>query len=517
MAETTVWTPARVYNVYRVGMCLLLLGLHYLPESPHLGNHLPILFTTTLWLYLSATVLGSTLDLKVRSVASWWAPAPSFIVDVAVLSLVVHANGGLDGGLTMLMLVTVAAANIILRGRLGFLIAALATLSMMFEQFYAALQDSRADVLNLTPSAMLGISFFMVSLIIQQISVRLERSETLNREQRAAIDRLEALNQRIVQQMRTGVMVFDPQYTVLMANASANNMFEKSMMGQQLPSSLVAAYCQWQRNAALPLDAVKLHPESPAINPHFSRLDTDHEKLNIIFMEDSARLAREAQQINLVSLGRLSATLAHEIRNPLSAINQAAELLVDDADGAMNTRLLSIISNNVRRIEDIIRDVLDLSRRGSGRPENLNVQKVLDSVCEQWRLKGIALDRIQQSGCASTSIRFDRNQLIRVLDNLIDNALTHGGNAAQVQVTCGRNLASGIPWIKVHDDGKGISPDTAQHLFEPFFTTDKGGNGLGLYIARELCHANHATLALEPSTGGTTFVITFAHPDRHFQ
>lgn len=517
MTNNQGWTPARIYNVYRIAIACALLLLHYGPSDPLIGKHSPGLFQTTLFVYLGLTLASTTLDLRRHSRAfPGWAQPTALISDLIMLTLVVHAQGGLEGGLAVLLLVTVAAGNILLRGRLGFLIAALATLSAMFEQFYFSIQEHLDSPFLLTESGLLGIAFFMVSLIIQQIAQRLEQSEQIARRQRVAIERLEALNQQIVQRMRTGVMVFDDQYQILMSNHSSNNLFDAPMLGKRLPQGLISRHERWQDNPMLPLATLRVSEQSPNLSPRFAKLDTGHESLTLLFLEDTSRVAQEAQQLNLASLGRLSATLAHEIRNPLSAINHATDLLLDGQPSEEDQHLLSIIRNHVIRLNGIIHDVLDLSRRGKGNAERFALSSVLQPVFDNWSMKS-SPPSIELACGKEVEVRFDPNQLTQILDNLISNALKHGGKDIRITLSCGIHSRTGLPWLRVSDNGTGISEEAARHLFEPFYTTASDGNGLGLYLCRELCQANQATLDLEETETGASFVITFAHPHRQFQ
>lgn len=511
------WTPGRIYNVYRVAIAGALILLHYGPDKPLIGNTFPGLLEVTLFVYLGLTLASLTLDFGKphRAFPSWAQPA-SLLSDVLMLTLVVHANGGLEGGLAVLLLVTVAAGNILLRGRKGFFIAALASMAVMFEQFYFSIQTLNSPW-KLTESGLLGIAFFMVSLIIQQIAQRLEYSEDIARQQRKAILRLEALNQQIVERMRTGILVFDEHYQILVSNPSANNLFDQPMLGRKLPKPLLERHQRWADNPTLPLDTLKVSEQSPTLSPRFAHLDASQEKLILLFLEDTGRIAQEAQQMNLASLGRLSATLAHEIRNPLSAINHATELLLDGEPSDEDRHLLGIIRNHVTRVNGIIHNVLDLSRRGRGQAERFSLAEFLDGICEQWALRGYSKEQLKRACGKDVEVRFDRSQLTQIVDNLIGNGFRHGGEQSIVTLQCGVHDRTGLPWLKISDNGKGIDPQAAQYLFEPFYTTAKDGNGLGLYLCRELCQANQASLELEQPAEGASFVITFAHPHRQFQ
>ena len=512
------WTPARIYNLYRIVIATVLLASFYLSGRTVIGQYLPALFEATVVGYLILTLLSSFMDYTRPARKPAWAQPVALVIDVLVLGLVVHANGGLEGGLAVLLLVNVAGGNILLRGRLGFLIAALATLTVMFEQFYFAIQTGDGDPFQLTEAGLLGIAFFMVSLIIQQIAGRLERSEGIAARQRVAIERLEALNQQIVARMRTGVMVFDEAHRVLQSNPSADGFFGGAMAGQHLPEPLVERYQHWRGAPHIAPAPLRPSRQSPEVSARFAAMDTGHENLTLVFLEDTARIAQEAQQLNLASLGRLSATLAHEIRNPLSAISHATELLDEDGASPEDARLLAIIRNHVQRVNGIISDVLDLSRRPRGQAARFSLDEALGEIVDGWHQRGEALHRLTLvPGDAEVAVRFDRNQFVQVVDNLIGNAFRHGGAERAVTLAYGVHPRTGLPWITVTDDGPGVPEDALPHLFEPFYTTSDRCNGLGLYVCRQLCQANQATLDHEDAQPGARFVITCAHPDRQFQ
>ena len=512
------WTPARIYNLYRIVIATVLLASFYLNNHSVIGRYLPGLFESTVIGYLVLTLLSSVMDYARPARKPPWAQPVALVVDVLMLGLVMHANGGLEGGLAVLLLVNVAGGNILLRGRLGFLIAALATLTVMFEQLYFAIQTDKGAPFQLTEAGLLGIAFFMVSLIIQQIAGRLERSEGIAARQRVAIQRLEALNQQIVARMRTGVMVFDEDHRVLQSNPSADAFFGMVMAGQHLPEALRERYQHWQGAPHIAPEPLRPSRQSPEVSARFAAMDTGHENLTLVFLEDTAHIAQEAQQLNLASLGRLSATLAHEIRNPLSAISHATELLGEGDASPEDARLLSIIRKHVQRVNGIISDVLDLSRRPRGQAARFALAEALGDITVAWHQRGPDYQRLTlEPGDKGVMVRFDRTQFVQVLDNLIGNAFQHGGADLAVTLAYGVHPRTGLPWITVTDNGSGVPEEARAHLFEPFYTTSDQGNGLGLYVCRQLCQGNQATLDHEDTEPGARFVITCAHPDRQFQ
>ncbi len=512
------WTPERVYHFYRIFLTLMLAGFFLATrEEPLFGQHAPGLFLSTVLGYLLLALIIPLLTQPDQGARRTLLMLATVCVDIIFLTLLVHASGGIASSLTVLFLVTVAAANILLPARLGLLSAALATLAVMFEQFYFSLGEMDAEPFQLTESGLLGLSFFAIALITGQLTRRLARSEALTARQSRAIAQLEALNRKVVERMRTGVLVFDEDNRVVLVNHSARALFERRpLVGERLPAPLIRAREEWERNPGRQRTAVAVSEQAPEQEVGFARLDTGEGAVTIAFLEDRSRLVQEAQQLKLASLGRLSATIAHEIRNPLSAINHAAELLDESEDPAEESRLRSIIRSHVTRVNGIIDEVLGLSRRPASAVRILGMGQVLELCRQCWQDAGHPPESLQLRGYEEQPIRFDPEQLRRILENLLDNAWTHG-QGSDVEVDSGVHPHTGLPWLAVRDRGPGVSAEAREHLFEPFFTTSRNGTGLGLFLCRELCESNQARLDYRPAAPGSSFVITFAHPDRGFE
>lgn len=528
-----VWTPARVYAGYRIVLAVLLVTLYSLAPSSVLGsNSQPNLFIGTAAIYLLLTLVSTTLMSPLRRLFPQWASLLPVMVDVLLLTALIHASGGIKSNLSVLLMVTVAAASILLPGRGGLLVAAIASISVIFEQFMFSIQEHNENPWLLTESAMLGLGFFVTAIIIHQIAQRLASSEALTETQQKAISQLEELNNQIVQRMRTGILVFDGDNRIVLANKAAeellpalpannpNNPAKGSSNTRiaEVPAALVNLRKQWLDNPVQSRPAIQLTPGGATTLVRFARLKHAEQSLTLTFLEDQRQLAQEAQQLKLASLGRMSATIAHEIRNPLSAISHAAGLLAEASLEDGDRRLLDIVQNHVRRVNGIIDDILNLSRRPAGAAERLNLRDISEKVRQHWQQhEPTHAAQLTFSIPDNVIIRFDPGQLEQVLHNLISNAFRHGGDGTTVTVKADSNTHSGLPWMRVSDSGNGIDESARPHLFEPFFTTSRQGTGLGLFVCRELCEANQAQLDLEPSTEGASFMITFAHPDRVFE
>jgi two-component system, NtrC family, sensor histidine kinase PilS len=240
----------------------------------------------------------------------------------------------------------------------------------------------------------------------------------------------------------------------------------------------------------------------------------------LIFVDDTSAAARQAQQLKLASLGRLSASIAHEIRNPLGAISHAAQLLGESPClGVGERRLVEILLNHCARVNGIVKNVLHLSRRKPSQVQALELRPWLERFCEEFcGSKGMAPDAVVfQLAAPEMRIEVDPSQLQQILWNLCDNAWRHsqGGGAPRLQLKAGITAPQGQAWIEVLDTGPGIPAEIADQIFEPFFTAQRAGTGLGLYVARELAECNGAHLEYQPGVkGGSCFRLCFSRGER---
>ncbi|MGA4632648.1 sensor histidine kinase [Pseudomonas solani] len=509
----------RLYNIYRLLIGLALVGL----ISSELDSELldlarAQLFRNACWFYLLLNIL---IALMVRHPKHMLQVFSLALVDVILLSCLFYAAGGTPSGIGNLVIVAVAIANILLRGRVGLLIAAVAAIGMIYLTFYLSLSRPEAASQYVQAGA-LGALCFAAALFVQGISKRLQLSETLAEKRAADVANLEALNALILQRMRTGILVLDPQHRVLLANQGALTLLgREDLAGKVLdPQSpeLVKRLQQWLDNPTLRPQSLQAVAEGPVLQPSFVSLQRGEQRDTLIFLDDISQIAQQAQQLKLASLGRLTAGIAHEIRNPLGAISHAAQLLQESEELAgPDQRLAQIIQDQSRRMNLVIENVLQLSRRRQAEPQLLDLKYWLHRFASEFRNAsgpGQTLHIETNSGTIQT--RMDPHQLTQVLTNLVQNGLRYSSQknkVGQVWLKLFRDPESDLPVLEVMDDGAGVPAEQVQHIFEPFYTTENKGTGLGLYISRELCESNQARLDYRTrETGGSCFRITFAHP-----
>jgi two-component system sensor histidine kinase PilS (NtrC family) len=520
----------RIYNHYRLVISLMLVGLLFVD---------PANFDTRFRLldYYQAGVIGylAINAFIALIVLAGFQPKQqhitvSILIDILVMHGLLFTSTGITNGLANLVIVSVAAGNILTPSRMGTFYAALAALCSLGISSWAimALGESADDIVR---AGSLGILYFAAAFVLQYISRRMMRSEALASSRARSIAELEQINQQIIQRMRTGILVLDRYGQIRLANAAAEELLTGNPFShlQQnngpliLPRPLKLGLDAWLRDPAERIEPFQPYQTSPVLQANFTQLDQERGDQILVFIEDMSKVTQQAQQMKLASLGRLTAGIAHEIRNPLGAISHAAQLMeespyLDQADQQM----LDIIRRHSRRVNGIIENVLDLSRRGAANADLLQIAPWLTEFRTdflQTQDASIASAQITlQIAPEVPSARFDTSQIEQVMVNLCDNGLRYSQQKTgerRIEICAGGTADGERAFIDVRDFGPGIAKEHQISVFEPFFTTDKSGTGLGLYLARELCEANQAQLSLvDIDRPGCCFRITFAHPGR---
>jgi two-component system sensor histidine kinase PilS (NtrC family) len=335
--------------------------------------------------------------------------------------------------------------------------------------------------------------------------------------QRRALDlaSLAEANRLVMRDMQDGVLVVDEHGVIMQMNPGAARLLRKSVKpGSALSESfpiLFGPYAVWKQSGSTLRDILQLGA-GMQVKLRFVGIDRDDAHGVVIFLEDMQRVQAEAQQIKLAALGRLTANIAHEVRNPLSAISYATELMQEEQVDAKQQRLLQIVLDNTQRINRIVQDVMQINRRDRAQQEIFDVAAMLRAfVDEFYQAERIEAGVLTLSAGGEVMVFFDRGHLRQVLWNLCRNALRHGSQSAG-SVRLALAVEAGQVILDVIDDGPGVSLDQRGKLFEPFFTTASDGTGLGLYIAKELCEANGAQLEYraDDRSMGACFRIAFA-------
>jgi len=514
----------KVYNYYRV---LVGLGLMAAASQTLLSTQLGDYHLTAFYLLTGAYTLVNLLSALIvqfvpqRAFRSELPALGLVIFDVLVLTVLTFLSNGVTSGLGALVLVSVAIGSILVTGRLANLLPAIATIAMLYEEFYLSLASPGMHN-DFFQAGVFGALYFTASLSIQRISLRVRQNDIRALTQAAELADLERVNRQIVQRMRTGIVLVDHENQIRMANPSA-----LALMGQMqdegstaLPERLLKHLDDWRKNTQLRISPFHIRSDTPEVRAAFSAVRSDDPKGDVtIFLEDTGEIQQQAQQLKLAALGRLSASIAHEIRNPLGAVSHAAQLLSESQNlDKGDARLTDIIHSHCQRMNDVIENVLELSRRRPPTPVRLPLLDFLEDFRTEF-LESQADASIEiHVEPRDTEVRVDKGQLSQALTNLVENGLrasVDAGRVARVRLVGGVDPRTDRPFLNVIDEGPGVPEEQLSKLFEPFFTTAASGTGLGLYISRELCEANQARLNYTPEPeGGSCFRITFAHPER---
>lgn len=511
----------RLYNLYRVvlGFCLALLTNTAARDGLlQLSN--PQLYEIASWIYLLVNVLIAVLLHRGRRDLHLFLVS---VLDIFLLGIIFYAAGGPGSGFGNLLLIPVAIGNILLHGRIGLLLAALASLAIIYLTFYLTLSYPGVSQ-GYLQVGVLGCIYFAVAMFVQRLSRRLRQSESLAQQQAASLASLEKVNQLIIHRMRTGIIVVGTHNKVLQANEAAAQMLGKPIIRgmniEELAIGLAQRLRQWEETPSIRAVPFHNHSGGTEIMANFKPLATDSEETVLIFLDDNTQIAQQAQQLKLASLGRLTASIAHEIRNPLGAISHAAQLLGESRElPAADHRLTEIIQQHSQRMNKVIETVLELSRRRPSEPQLVDLGLWLEQFVADFSAAGPGDDRLELDIAGpGIQTRVDPYQLSQVLDNLCRNALRYTDTASPYKTIWLRlylQADSELPTLEVIDHGPGIAEEHVPHIFEPFYTTHASGTGLGLYISRELCESNQARLEFEPMLPrGCCMRITFAHPKR---
>lgn len=473
------------------------------------------------------------------------------VLDVTILSLLLYTAGAPDLQLTMLYMVVVAASFMLLHSSQALVITLLAIIFVIYQQFFYAIANSM-NLANLGNALLMSASFLAVGGLSWSISYRLVQLEKVAASHAKEVARLNVINQEVITQMANGVIVIDKQHVVL-ANLAAHQLlslpynssvslpsvsdevdstrhesytelltnFEQQLSKQhtQLLHACLSVLAGQSCTFTYDLPAVANASIFGKLRVHIIPLKDDSK---LIMLEDLRREQASAQQLKLASLGQLTASIAHEIRNPLAAISQASQLLMEDVieieesntadensvagnlnnDLSGNYELYKMIFAQTKRVNRIIEDVLKLSRQQIASQQSIALAEWMPTFLENYFQGHDVFLRVK----TQPTISFDTHQLEQVLINLINNGLRYSSYAnphayVEIEIYCADNDVI----IDVLDDGAGVSAESLEHLFNPFFTTDKAGTGLGLYLSQAFCEANQTRLLYIPEHKKTCF------------
>jgi two-component system sensor histidine kinase PilS (NtrC family) len=505
------------FELYRIFEAVLLVGFCFSPLADRMIDLItPFTARTAGLAYLLGAVALFLQGRRVRGDRRRQVFL-GLLLDLLAATTALTTINGLDSGIAALVLVTVSCAALLLPARGAYFVAVIAAAAVIaaFGLQSGGLQSAW------TEGALFGTSYLAVTALLQVLRRQVSETEELVLQQESDLASLTQLNDLIIRRMRTGVVVVDASNQIHQVNEAAWHL-----MGNPSPQRRDLAdvagevsrrLYHWRTFGKADATPIALAEGVSEVIPRFVRLGAGNEDNVIVFLDDISLLSRQAEQMTLSSLGRLSASIAHEIRNPLAAISYSAQLL-SESETIVETdqRLVEIVRAQCTRVNTIVENILQLSRRERSRPEQTDLCTwTLGFVDEYRSTQPQESDEVRAvTPPRSVQALVDPGQLQQVVWNLVQNARRYGrlpGEPARVAVIARRLSEGGPPVIEVVDRGPGIPRKVAEQIFDPFYTTNEHGTGLGLYIARQLCEANQGNLEYVPvAGGGSCFRITLA-------
>jgi two-component system sensor histidine kinase PilS (NtrC family) len=470
--------------------------------------------------------------------------------DLVMATILVVLGGGMRSEFVVLYLIPIAGASLMLPTSAAFFTSSIAVIILLSDALLRGLREEHAEP-QLFQAGVYGAALFGITALLRLLSVRLNRQEQLAYVRGQDLQNQLEINRLVISQMEQGVIVVDATTTVRANNLAARVLLgmtrNAQLTGRRLIDmpvlrSLGEDFLHWKKTdpgeagwsdltfTPGSIDAVEPAPSEVGAAPEaasrplrarFARPPSPQSGEFVIFLEDRNALEVRAQQLKLAAMGRLTASIAHEIRNPLAAISNAGQLLAEDARDAMQKRLTGIVRENTARLNRLVEDVLRVARREPPLSDEFALRAFVEAwVVEFARDRAVAAGTIAVRGKGNDVVKFEQSHLRQILFNLVDNALRYcSGSPGSVEVYLDPGAEhDGRSWLWIIDDGAGVAPADRGSMFEPFFTTHARGTGLGLYLAREFCIANRAELAYEVLRRAgredrNGFVMRFARAD----
>ncbi len=441
------------------------------------------------------------------------------VLDLVVITTLFVSSGGVASGWVILFLLPLAGASLLLTSTMVFFVCAVAVLAILIDAGVRTLATEASDPL-LFQAGIYGAALFAVTALLRALSSRLASQERLARSRGRDLQNQLAINRLVIGQMQQGVIVVDPTTQVRANNRAARQMLglepSAQLTGVRLASvpaagALAEAFMRWVdagrsegawsntvvAGSTLNADAATSPLLESRMRARFARPTSSSAEEFVIFIEDVRDVENRAQQLKLAAMGRLTASIAHEIRNPLAAISHAGQLMGEDSSDPMLQRLAGIVRENTQRLNRLVEDVLRVARREPPLGDEIDINEFVQQFLTEFlRDRGLAAATIQLESEPELRVKFEQSHLRQVLYNLIDNALRYASSGPRsVRIVMERAPEADRPQLWVIDDGAGVSAEARVALFEPFFTTRSQGTGLGLYLAREFCVTNRAELS----------------------
>jgi len=490
-ASSTHKRNLKIFNLYRLIIAFILLLTQISLGQEGLSSNQPEIALKVLLVYFIFSLISATLS-WVKQLNFELSLPVQIIIDIGFIILLMHLFDQNQSGVGLLLVITIVFASLISEGRYALFYASMATIGVLLEQTYNIF-TMKVDTASYGNAVLLSLACFATAWLAYTLAKRMQISERLASE-------LMHFNHQFCE--LTGIS----DQTLTQAIAQKTSL---ALIAPEL-SKLFDSWSLLDADSKQTTEATKLTLANRDLGIRFLSTSNQREKGAVIFVEDWSQVQTQAHQVKLAALGRLTANIAHEIRNPLSAISHANQLLQEDNTDPTTLRMLEIISDNVQRLDQIIKDVLELNRRDRTNQESIQLNHFITDFYHQF----CAVEKIDSSHFVlnlpknDSYIFFDRRHINQILWNLCKNGWRHSQkNQGSLRLSIKSSQNQRFVDITVKDDGGGIDESIQSSLFEPFVTTEKTGTGLGLYIAKELAEANGAKLDFITSNKGTQFTL----------
>lgn len=506
--DTSLRRELYLFALYRVMEAGIFVFLAFSPLAGIVSEpSRPTSARLTAALYL-ALALGLWLATRIRHWPLRQQAAIGLGIDIAASVIAIHTLTDIGTGVSLLLVFNIAAAALFLSLRGSMLLALLAAAAVSLPQMIAAITQQTGGMA--VQSAMVAVTYLAAAVLTYLLGSDMRASQRLATRRGEDIANLSQINELIIHRMRAGVLVVDDTNHVQVINEAAWYLLgkpppERKSLSEIAPE-LSRRLWHWRNRKAFKNVAVSLAEDAPEVLPRFTRLSTS-EGLALIFLQDTSMVSRRAEELTLSTLGRLSASIAHEIRNPLAAISYSAQLLEESELNDTDRRMVEIINTQCHRMNGIIQDILGMARRERAQPEPVELVSWMRHFVSEFRATRSQGDEQLQVSTRLSHLdaMIDPGHLHQVITVLVNNAIAYGrlpNQPPHITLTVRQFGELSTPAIEVIDRGPGIVPKVVASIFEPFFTTSENGTGLGLYIARQLCESNQASLSYEAVAGG---------------
>jgi two-component system sensor histidine kinase PilS (NtrC family) len=511
------WRSLKQLNAFRFLLAAFIVASVFYTDSLHV---LSAINQGVLWLLASiylVVAIGFRFLLRSQQLGFDYQLVMQLVTDIVIIGLFIHFGGGNNTGLGLILVIPMAAAGLHPKTRIMLLLAALASLAVLLEQMLFALGQGDVVGVDVTNgylrAAMLSIGFFTVAGISHLLAKGALASARMADERGRAANELERINAKVIQDLPYGVLALGPEGQVMLHNQQA-----EALLGCPVPAQSSLMTCnpelaeiwrEWLKSGNQGVSVLSSMNGTGRLRVRLKELGPNRAEGAVVVVEDMSELEQEAMHMKLAALGRLTANLAHEIRNPLSAINHAAQLLHEDASqGTPMARLTHIIEDNVARLNYLVEDVLLLSRRDRQNRETIVLDEYLPDFINQFeQTESVSTGVIGIKVATGLKIEFDRMHLHQILWNLLRNAYHHCSRSTHA-ILLSATAAGDMVHLELYNDGPAIPAEMRRKLFEPFYSTARAGTGLGLYIALELAETNEGQLRCIEQTEGARFRLS---------